>query len=106
MTKSLFDIKKLLAHPRLYHLFKSLLRGQKVRQDYVEYYIRVKPGDKVLDIGCGIGDILDVLPDVDYYGFDMSAEYIASAKEKYNDRGTFLCNKLADLFSNFQCITR
>lgn len=61
----------------------------------VHEYMSAAPGDVILDIGCGPADILDYLPAVTYWGFDISPEYIATAKRRYGDRGHFQC-KLFD----------
>lgn len=42
----------------------------------------VKKGDKVLDVGCGNGRLLEVLPKVEYLGVDASDELIAQSKKK------------------------
>ncbi|HEV7524035.1 MAG TPA: class I SAM-dependent methyltransferase [Acidimicrobiia bacterium] len=55
----------------------------------VERYMRVEPGARVLDIGCGPGDLVAALPQVDYLGFDPSDAYIASARERFGDRAQF-----------------
>ena len=49
---------------------------------------------KILDIGCGPAGILDFLPDIHYWGFDISEAYIAEAKYKYAKRGYFSCKQL------------
>ena len=82
-------IKSLLSIAPVYSLFARIIGGSKVREMYLRKHIRAQAGFRVLDIGCGPGDILDHLPDVDYHGFDLSAEYIASAREKYGNRGRF-----------------
>ena len=46
---------------------------------------------KILDIGCGPADIMECLPEVEYYGFDASQEYIADAKRRWGSRGEFTC---------------
>jgi len=57
-------------------------------------HIRARTGDRVLDLGCGPADVLEYLPDVDYYGFDISPAYIARARERFADRGQFFCKEL------------
>ena len=50
---------------------------------------------RVLDLGCGPAEILSSLPSgISYLGYDMSPDYIASAREKFADRGTFHCRLL------------
>jgi len=31
-------------------------------------------GHRILDIGCGLANILEALPSVDYQGFDLGAD--------------------------------
>lgn len=64
-------------------------------QTFTTHTLNVKAGDKVLDIGCGPADVLQYLPqEVDYWGFDISAEYIKRAKLKFGIRGHFFCKLL------------
>ncbi|MFT3882725.1 MAG: class I SAM-dependent methyltransferase [Gemmatales bacterium] len=64
----------------------------KGRERYTREFLKVQPGERVLDIGCGPGDILSVLPDdVQYVGVDLSPSYIKKAQAKFGSRGTFLC---------------
>jgi SAM-dependent methyltransferase len=43
-------------------------------------------------LGCGTAQILSVLPEgVDYWGYDVSAEYIAAATARFGSRGHFVC---------------
>lgn len=59
-------------------------------------FVRPIPGLKVLDIGCGPGDLLDYLPPgVEYWGFDISESYVKFAKEKFGCRGRFYCQLLS-----------
>lgn len=44
-------------------------------------------GDRVLDIGCGNGRLLQIFQDIDYTGIDASGELITEAKKNYpNDK--------------------
>jgi SAM-dependent methyltransferase len=72
-----------------------LLSSDRKYAEFVERYLRVRPGDRVLDIGCGPADILGYLPDVDFTGFDVSETYIAAARERWRGRGTFSCARVA-----------
>lgn len=80
-----------LGIPAAYRLF-FLIVGGDVRKIYTTEYVKAQPGEKVLDIGCGPGDILDYLPEVKYTGFDLSPEYIEAAKKRFGDKGRFFCN--------------
>jgi ubiquinone/menaquinone biosynthesis C-methylase UbiE len=48
----------------------------------------IKPGEKVLDFGCGMGRILeyDLFQNTDYYGVDISSEMIKNARQKWKNR--------------------
>jgi SAM-dependent methyltransferase len=82
-------VRSALAVPFFYRAFGRFIGGN-ARSLYVESYVRVRPGDRVLDIGCGPGDILSHLPPVDYVGLDSSEEYIQAARKRFGDRGRFL----------------
>ena len=62
----------------------------KLRNALVEEIIRIEPGLRIVDIGCGPADILEYLPGVDYVGFDHSESYIASARSRFGERGRFI----------------
>jgi cyclopropane fatty-acyl-phospholipid synthase-like methyltransferase len=90
------DLRAILAFPSVYRLFNRLL-ATKFRTVYVREYVCPKQGDHVLDVGCGMGDILEYLPDVHYCGIDMSEDYIRAARSRYGDRGQFICKPLRDV---------
>jgi len=81
--------RNFLAHARVYSLFARLVGAKRGRRLYIDRHIRPRPGDRVLDIGCGPADILEALPAVDYHGFDLSADYVASAQARFGARGHF-----------------
>jgi SAM-dependent methyltransferase len=64
-------------------------RWEKVAKLMVETY-GLKPGDKILDVGCGKGfllyDFTKVLPGVEVYGIDISDYAIANSKEEIRSR--------------------
>jgi SAM-dependent methyltransferase len=80
----------LLALPSVYRLFSRVVLGDGYRIHMAEY---VKPvtDEKVFDIGCGPGDILDYLPPVRYVGFDINPKYIEAAQLRFGGRGRFFC---------------
>jgi SAM-dependent methyltransferase len=58
--------------------------------------------DRVLDAGCGYGDLLDLMPDWwrgAYLGIDLSPELVQLAKERHPDRA-FLRGDLRGLSSS------
>jgi SAM-dependent methyltransferase len=85
-TGGLYD---LLYHPAIYRFFQGAVAGD-VLDRYIAEYVRPVRGDKVFDLGCGTGEILDHLPPVDYLGFDISESYIKAAQSRFGDRGRFV----------------
>jgi SAM-dependent methyltransferase len=88
------NFRSILTFPSIYRLFSNLVSNQDSRSIYVKEYIRPIAGDKVLDIGCGVGDILKYLPNCEYSGFDMNRRYIKTAKKRFGNLGIFVCEKL------------
>src|SRR5262245_54094777 len=91
------DPRSLLATPALFRTFKRLITRARGADEFVHRHIRPWPGARILDIGCGLGAILEDLPSVDYDGFDVDAAYIASARRNYGDRGRFHCEDVRRL---------
>lgn len=89
-------MRQILALPAAYKAFSSLVGAEHSRRVYVDQYVRPKPGDRVLDIGCGPGELLEFMPHVEYFGFDLSPAYIESARRRYGDRGRFYCQRVSE----------
>jgi len=64
-------------------------RWEKVARAMAEYY-GIKPGDKILDVGCGKGfllyDFTKVVPGLELHGIDISEYAIENSKEEIKDR--------------------
>lgn len=102
VTKSnLSDIRSLLSNSAVYEKFQNYVGGTQARKTVIDNYLSVQAGDRLIDIGCGPGYVLDFFPEIDYYGFDLSERYIAEAKEKYGDRGHFFCQDVNN-FPDFE----
>ena len=99
----------ILSIPCIYQLSQNLLSGPNSRNEFIEKYIRPKPGIRILDLGCGPAQILNLLPrDIHYVGIDSSPLYIEVAKKKYGNRGEFHCLPVQNLaekgFSEFDLV--
>lgn len=82
-------MKSLLSRAKAYSWFARIMGANQGRRLYIDRYIRPRVGDRILDIGCGPADILEALPEVEYHGFDLSADYIESARKRFGARGHF-----------------
>ena len=99
MTQITNGLRSILSSPIVYSLFQGLMCAHKARTLFTKNFIRPFSGMKILDIGCGPATILNYMNEVEYYGFDVSNEYIKKAKAIFGDRGNFYCKEfeLTDL---------
>lgn len=88
------DPRSLLALAPVYSLFRRLIGRGVARSVYAREHLRVQPGHRVLDIGCGTADILEYLPAVEYVGYDISPRYIERARRRFGSRGEFHCRAI------------
>lgn len=85
------DLRSILAIPIVYRIFTKIIGGSRARVGFVRQYLKPKENDRILDIGCGPGSILEFLPMVDYVGFDSNSDYIEAAKKRFAGRAQFMC---------------
>jgi SAM-dependent methyltransferase len=91
-----FDPRRLLAHPEIYRKFRRLVQSKNSGTRLVGEFLKIDPGQRVLDIGCGTADILAQLPlDIDYHGYDVEPAYLASARQRYGYRGSFVVRSVS-----------
>ena len=86
--------------PRLYDLFQDLIGGNKLRRWFIQSHVRAKPGDKIIDIGCGPGQIFPWLPSVNYLGLDINPSYIAAANKNYGNKATFVTGDVETVWND------
>ena len=91
MSEAKSGLRAVLSFPFMYHFFQSLVGTPRMRKFIFGSFIKFPPGAKVLDIGCGPGELLDYIPtDAHYTGFDKDRDCILFAQKKYGNRGRFL----------------
>jgi SAM-dependent methyltransferase len=97
MAQTTTGMRSVLSAAVVYDGFQRLVGADKLRQTIARDYVLVGPHHRILDIGCGTGEILRFLPDdVEYVGFDASPEYIESARARFGDRGTVFAKLVTD----------
>lgn len=80
----------LLGRAFVYRLFDRAIGAARARARLVDELIEPRPGDRLLDIGCGPGTLVPFLPGfVRYLGLEPSAEYVAASRARYGARGEF-----------------
>lgn len=85
--------KASLALPQVYQTFQEMGGFFGARVKAIAQYLPLRPGARVIDIGCGPGHIAKHLPpEIDYIGFDTDADYIAFAQRTFGGpRRAFHC---------------
>ena len=80
---------RLLQSPAVYETLQAVMGGNKGRSEFAALHVRARPGDRVLDIGCGPGHLLGYLPDgVDYVGWEPNPRYVEHARRSFGRRGS------------------
>jgi cyclopropane fatty-acyl-phospholipid synthase-like methyltransferase len=91
-------LKRLLSAAAVYQAFQDLVGARGFYRRLVRDYLKLAPGARMLDIGCGPAAILGELPEgVEYIGFDSSERYIAAANRRWGTRGTFRCARVDEM---------
>ena len=84
----------ILQYPQIYQGFQSMggFFGARIRA--IDAYLNIRPGDHIIDIGCGPGFIVKHLPtSIRYDGFDIEKRYIDYARRRFPGRGSFHCRQ-------------
>lgn len=96
MAQVTSGIRAVLSVPAVYELFENLVGAQRCRASFIREYVRPWAGERILDVGCGTAAILAHLPDVDYYGYDISETYVEAARKRFGARGHFVAALLTE----------
>ena len=91
-------IRSSLGLPWVYNLLQEVVRGSGCQKELVEKYFHIKPTDKVLDFGCGPGEIIKYFPtESAVVGFDVSDKYISHARGRWGRPDRIFTTKLSTL---------
>ncbi len=97
MAQITSGIRAVLSSPAVYDRFQGLMGGRVGRTDFAQHMVRAAAGMRLLDIGCGTGELLDYLPPgVHYHGWDISEPYLTAARGRFGARGTFRCGLVTE----------
>jgi cyclopropane fatty-acyl-phospholipid synthase-like methyltransferase len=97
MAQITTGLRSVLSAPWAYDFFLTLLGAHRGRRLLADDHLRARPGDHILDIGCGTGEMLRFLPrGVHYIGFDLSQRYVDAARAQHGDLGRFECSDVSD----------
>jgi SAM-dependent methyltransferase len=89
---------RLLERAAGYERFQRLLGARRARRWFVAEVLKPRAGQRLLDIGCGTGSLLDDLPEgVEYLGLDFNAGYLDAARRRHGVRGSFVCTRVEEL---------
>jgi SAM-dependent methyltransferase len=92
LTALVGRLKKYLAHPALFDAYQAMIGAPRCHAKFIEETLQPQAGERVLDVGCGVGASLRYLPDgVRYVGIDVSEAYIRRARMTCGQRGEFIC---------------
>jgi SAM-dependent methyltransferase len=91
-------LRGILSSSYIYEALQTLVGAKYARKWLAKNYWKLSSGEKVVDIGCGSGATLDDLPpDINYVGFDSSENYIATARQRFDKRATFIVSTAPQL---------
>ncbi|MGA7867217.1 MAG: methyltransferase domain-containing protein [Stellaceae bacterium] len=91
---------RLLYLPQVYNSFTSVVGSESVMKLLAEQFVRPRPEDRILDVGCGTARILQYLPVARYVGIDNNSRYISAARQRYRNRGEFVVGNVGALSVN------
>lgn len=106
----IFCAHKALEISFLYSMYQRIVGGKKVNERFLQSQLSAvqmsieNSSITFVDLGCGPGVALEILPhDMNYLGVDISAEYVASAKNRSRKLGldgsrvSFLIGDVCDI---------
>lgn len=96
MSQITSGLRAALSLPSVYDFVQNLVGARRARRALCTHYLRPRPEDLMVDVGCGTGEMLEALPaDIRYVGFDLSQRYIDSARTRFGNRARFECLDVA-----------
>lgn len=95
MSQITSGIRAILSQPVIYDTLQNIMGARQIRRELVDTFVGPASVSRILDVGCGTAEILPYLPaSVEYWGYDISHEYIEAARSRFGMRGNFHCGQL------------
>jgi SAM-dependent methyltransferase len=82
--------------PAVYDAVQWLVGSHRARQAFITDCLKPRAGQTILDIGCGTAEINEILPQVDYWGFDPNPAYIRKAQIRFPNAHFVCADRLED----------
>ena len=97
MAQITSGVRAVLSSPAIYDALQWVMGGRVGRSDFAGTMVRAVAGTRVLDIGCGTGELLAYLPaGVHYQGWDISDAYVMAARARFGSRAEFRAGLLTE----------
>ncbi len=94
-------------HPARYHHSSNLLLWwvEKLRTGRILSLLNPIQSDKILDVGCGSGDILELVIRGELWGIDISPRLVKEAQERLGSRAQIFCGDAESVDAQLKGVT-
>src|SRR5579871_6889074 len=89
--------RTILSNPWVFEAVQHAVGARSWLKHFIRDTIQPRPGERILDIGCGPATALKYLPAGEYYGVDHSESYIRAARRRFGARAHFLHDDVSTL---------